>query len=227
MDEVEAYKKENEKDFGRFAEDNGLEGKPVLALLAGSRKQEIKDNLPMMVEAASVYEGQYELVLAAAPNIDPEFYGKVLRGSRVKILYGQTYRILHHACAALVTSGTATLETALFRVPQVVCYYTACGKLVSFLRRHILKVRYISLVNLVAGREVVRELVADGMSVGNIREELSRILPGGNGRTTMLQGYEEMAVKLGDTGAPAKAASLMLRLLKRGVGRKAPSDSCR
>ena len=177
LDEVEAYKRENEKDFGRFAEDNGLEGKPVLALLAGSRKQEIKDNLPMMVEAASVYEGQYELVLAAAPNIDPEFYGKVLRGSRVKILYGQTYRILHHACAALVTSGTATLETALFRVPQVVCYYTACGKLVSFLRRHILKVRYISLVNLVVGREVVRELVADGMSVGNIREELSRILP--------------------------------------------------
>ena len=220
-------KRENEKDFGRFAEDNGLEGKPVLALLAGSRKQEIKDNLPMMVEAASVYEGQYELVLAAAPNIDPEFYGKVLRGSRVKILYGQTYRILHHACAALVTSGTATLETALFRVPQVVCYYTACGKLVSFLRRHILKVRYISLVNLVAGREVVRELVADGMSVGNIREELSRILSGGNGRTAMLQGYEEMAVKLGDTGAPAKAASLMLRLLGRGVGRKAPSDSCR
>ena len=94
LDEVEAYKRENEKDFGRFAEDNGLEGKPVLALLAGSRKQEIKDNLPMMVEAASVYEGQYELVLAAAPNIDPEFYGKVLRGSRVKILYGQTYRIL-------------------------------------------------------------------------------------------------------------------------------------
>ena len=220
MDEVEAYKRENEKDFGRFAEDNGLEGKPVLALLAGSRKQEIKDNLPMMVEAASVYEGQYELVLAAAPNIDPEFYGKVLRGSRVKILYGQTYRILHHACAALVTSGTATLETALFRVPQVVCYYTACGKLVSFLRRHILKVRYISLVNLV-------ELVADGMSVGNIREELSRILPGGNGRTAMLQGYEEMAVKLGDTGAPAKAASLMLRLLERGVGRRATSDSCR
>ena len=118
-----------------------MEGKPVLALLAGSRKQEIKDNLPMMVEAASVYAGQYELVLAAAPNIDPEFYGKVLRGSRVKILYGQTYRILHHACAALVTSGTATLETALFRVPQVVCYYTACGKLVSFLRRHILKVQ--------------------------------------------------------------------------------------
>ena len=227
LDEVEAYKRENEKDFGRFAEDNGLEGKPVLALLAGSRKQEIKDNLPMMVEAASVYEGQYELVLAAAPNIDPEFYGKVLRGSRVKILYGQTYRILHHACAALVTSGTATLETALFRVPQVVCYYTACGKLVSFLRRHILKVRYISLVNLVAGREVVRELVADGMSVGNIREELSRILPGGNGRTAMLQGYEEMAVKLGDTGAPAKAASLMLRLLERGVGRRATSDSCR
>ncbi len=220
LDEVEAYKRENGKDFGRFAEDNGLGGKPVLALLAGSREQEIKGNLPMMAEAASAYAGRYELVLAAAPDIDPGLYGKVLRDGRVKILYGQTYRVLRHACAALVTSGTATLEAALFRVPQVVCYHTACGKLVSFLRRHVLKVRYVSLVNLVAGREVVKELVADGMSVGSMREELARILPGGDGRDAMLRGYEEVAAKLGDTGAPAKAASLMLRLLGHGAGRE-------
>ncbi len=220
LDEVEAYKRENEKDSERFVKDNGLEGKPVLALLAGSRKQEIKDNLPVMVEAASVYEGQYELVLAAAPDIEPDFYGKMLRGSRVRILYGQTYRILHHACAALVTSGTATLETALFRVPQVVCYHTACGRLVSFLRRHILKVRHVSLVNLVAGREVVKELVADGMNVENVRGNLPRILPGGDGRAAILRGYEEVAAKLGATGAPAKAATLMIRLLERGVGRR-------
>ena len=215
LDEVEAYKKENEKDFGRFAEDNGLEGKPVLALLAGSRKQEIKDNLPMMVEAASVYAGQYELVLAAAPNIDPEFYGKVLRGSRVKILYGQTYRILHHACAALVTSGTATLETALFRVPQVVCYYLTCGKFVSFLRRHVLKVKYISLVNLIAGREVVKELVADTMTVENIQVELARLLSNEKCRQKILKEYEHMARLLGPAGAPRHAAREMVKLLKK------------
>ncbi len=218
LDEVEAYKQENGRDFGRFAEDNGLGGKPVLALLAGSRKQEIKDNLPAMVEAASAFGEQCEPVVAAAPGISPGFYGEVLRGTRVKVLYGQTYRVLHHACAALVTSGTATLEAALFRVPQVVCYHTVCGRLVSFLRRHVLKVRYVSLVNLVAGREVVRELVADGMTAENVRDELSLVLPGEGGRAAMLQGYEEVARKLGDTGASARAASLMLRLLGRGVG---------
>ena len=217
LDEVEAYKAEHGEDFASFVGGNSLTGKPVLALLAGSRKQEIKDNLPMMVEAASVYADRYELVLAAAPNIAPEFYAKVLGKAKVAILYGQTYRILSHATAALVTSGTATLETALFRVPQVVCYYTACGRLVSFLRRRILKVRYISLVNLVAGREVVSELVADGMTVANLRGELARILPGGEKRAAMLQGYEEVAARLGGTGAPAKAASLMLDLLGRGA----------
>ena len=101
------------------------------------------------------------------------------------------------------------------RVPQVVCYYTACGRVVSFLRRHLLKVKFVSLVNLIAGREVVRELVADGMTVRNIRRELIRILPGGEGRDMMLWGYEDMVVRLGDTGAPVKAAEMMVRLLER------------
>ena len=215
LDEVSSYRKTTDDTFARFVEDNGLTGKPLVALLAGSRKQEIKDNLPIMAEAVSVYAEDYEVVLAAAPNIPEDFYAGVLHGRRLRIVYGQTYRVLSHACVALVTSGTATLETALFRVPQVVCYYTACGRLVSFLRRHLLKVKYISLVNLVAGDEVVRELVADGMTVGHVRRELAALLPGRRGREVMLQGYEAMAARLGEPGAPAKAAELMVALLSR------------
>ena len=123
--------------------------------------------------------------------------------------------MLRHSEAALVTSGTATLETALFRVPQVVCYYTAAGKLVSFLRRHILKVKYISLVNLVSGSEVVTELVADGMTVDNIRRELSAIIEGGFRRMQMLSGYDRMIQILGTPGASERAAKLMVKYLKK------------
>ena len=115
----------------------------------------------------------------------------------------------------MVTSGTATLETALFRVPQVVCYYTPVGKLVSFLRRHILKVKFISLVNLIADREVVKELVADTMTVGNMQEELSKLLENKEYKNRMLAGYEYMADRLGPAGAPQHAAHEMLELLKK------------
>lgn len=216
LDEVTAYLHDHDDDsWERFCADLHLSGRKVLALLAGSRRQEIKDNLALMCQAAEPYAQEYELVLAAAPNIEEDYYRKVLGGRKVHIVYNATYRVLHHATAALVTSGTATLETALFRVPQVVCYYTACGRVVSFLRRRLLKVPFISLVNLVAGREVVRELVADGMTVANLRQALAGILPGGAQRETMLQGYQEMACRLGKPGAPHEAARLMLELLAR------------
>ena len=131
-----------------------------------------------------------------------------------QIVFGETYPLLQHATAALVTSGTATLETALFRVPQVVCYYTAAGKLVSFLRRHILKVKYISLVNLIAGKEVVTELVADGMTVPNIRKELRAILPSGMQRTRMLEDYDRLIAILGEPGASGRAAGQIVQLLR-------------
>lgn len=212
LDEVTAYMRQ-EDCFEDFARENDLDGRPVIALLAGSRKQEIKDNLPLMLKAVSAYSDCFTVVLAAAPGIDTGYYHGILGNADVKVLYGQTYRVLRYACAALVTSGTATLETAIFRVPQVVCYYTACGKLVSFLRRHILKVKYISLVNLVADKEVVKELVADGMTVENVRHELGQILPGGGKRESMLAGYEEVARRLGEEGASRKAAGEMLRAL--------------
>lgn len=214
VDEVTAYKESNPKDFDKFIVDNQLENKPVIALLAGSRKQEIKDNLPDMLKAASAFP-DYQLVLAGAPGIAPEYYDKYVGQSRVKIIFGQTYRLLQHAEAALVTSGTATLETALFRVPQVVCYYTPIGKVISFLRRHILTVKFISLVNLIADREVVKELVADTMTVQNMKVELGNLLENKEYRDKMLAEYERMAERLGPAGAPRHAAREMRKLLKK------------
>ena len=212
VDAVDDFRKNGQETFSEFIAVNGLENRPIIALLAGSRRQEIKDNLSCMIEAARSFP-QYQFVVAGAPGIEPDFYKQYIDSS-TKIVFGQTYRLLQQAEAALVTSGTATLETALFRVPQVVCYYTAAGKLVSFLRRHILKVKYISLVNLIADREVVTELVADGMTVANIKKELAKIVPGGSGRPLMLSEYDRLIAILGEPGASERAASQITALLK-------------
>lgn len=212
VDAVDDFRKNGEEAFSEFIAANGLENRPIIALLAGSRRQEIKDNLSRMIEAARSFP-QYQFVVAGAPGIEPDFYKQYIDSS-TKIVFGQTYRLLQQAEAALVTSGTATLETALFRVPQVVCYYTAAGKLVSFLRRHILKVKYISLVNLIADCEVVTELVADGMTVANIKKELAKIVPGGSGRSLMLSEYDRLIAILGEPGASERAASQITALLK-------------
>ena len=214
VDEVAAYQETNPKDFAAFIAANQLENKPVIALLAGSRKQEIKDNLPDMLKAASAFP-DYQLVLAGAPGITPEYYEKYVGQANVKIIFGQTYRILQHADAALVTSGTATLETALFRVPQVVCYHTPIGKVISFLRRHILTVKYISLVNLIADCEVVKELVADTMTVKNMQCELANLLENEVYKKEMLTGYDYVAERLGPAGAPCHAAHGIVKLLKK------------
>ena len=214
VDAVDSFLRTDTETKEQFCQRLNLESsRPIIALLAGSRKQEIKDNLSRMMEASRSFP-QYQFVIAGAPGIAPEFYSHYLTDG-AKIVFGETYRLLRHSEAALVTSGTATLETALFRVPQVVCYYTAAGKLVSFLRRHILKVKYISLVNLVSGSEVVTELVADGMTVDNIRSELSAIIEGGSRRIQMLSGYDRMIQILGTPGASERAAKLMVKYLKK------------
>ena len=214
VDEVTLFRAEHPETFDGFVRENNLDSKPIIALLAGSRKQEIKDNLPDMIRAASAFP-EYQLVLAGAPGISPDYYHEYVGDAKVKILFGQTYRLLQQAEVALVTSGTATLETALFRVPQAVCYHTPIGKVISFLRRHILTVKYISLVNLIANREVVKELVADTMTVEQARAELERILYDKDYRQRMLDGYEYMAARLGDAGAPKRAAKKMVRLLRK------------
>lgn len=216
VDAVDAFQQGNLETQEAFVASNGWEDKPIVALLAGSRKQEIKDNLPLMLEAAKDFIKDHQLVLAGAPSMDVSSYQPYLREDvPVKIVFGQTYRLLTHAQAALVTSGTATLETALFRVPQVVCYYTPIGKVISFLRRHILKVKYISLVNLVANKEVVRELVADTMTVSNVRAELDALLNDEAYRAQMLAEYDRMNQILGPAGASRQAAIKMIECLKK------------
>ena len=185
----------------------------LIALLAGSRKQEIKDNLPAMIEATRHLADRYDLVLAGAPGIESSYYEQFLKGSKVRMVKNETFALLSQATAALVTSGTATLETCMFRVPQVVCYKTPLAKLIGFLKRRLLKVPYVSLVNLIANREVVKELVADTFSVDNIRRELETILPGGSKREEMLKDYEEIHRLLGESDAPEKAARVMIDTL--------------
>ena len=209
-DEVKEFLEER----GKWKEERGKrkEIKPIIALLAGSRKQEIKDNLPTMIQAAKKFEQDYELVLAGAPSIDDAYYNQFIAGTNVRLVKNQTYQLLSEAHAALVTSGTATLETALFRVPQVVCYETPLPRLIGWLRKKVLKVKYISLVNLIADREVVRELVADTFTLDNISHELEVILSGPQ-REQMLKGYEDVWARLGKENAPRNAARIMIELL--------------
>ena len=200
-----------------FCQRNGLSSKPIIALLAGSRKQEIKDNLPSMLEAARHFE-DYQMVVAAAPSITESYYKKYLGDSEAKMVKTQTYELLSHATVALVTSGTATLETALLNVPQVVCYETPVPKLIRFAFKHIIKVRFISLVNLIADKEIVQELLADRFSIRNIANELYRILPGQTSRERMLADYQLVRDRLGNEVAPDNAARIMVeKLLGRQI----------
>lgn len=212
VDAVMTFKSKNSIQFEEFCNDNGLSDKPIIALLAGSRKQEIKDNLPMMIEATKEFSKEYQIIIAGAPGIDKEYYSNYTDGN-IKILFDKTYQILSFAKMALVTSGTATLETSLFRVPQIVCYYTPLGKFVSFLRRHILKVKYISLVNLIANKEVVKELVADGMTIENIKKEAKAIIYNNEYKNNMLNEYDRIIEILGTESASSKAASAIIKKL--------------
>lgn len=213
-DEVRQFRDSYTESLEEFCHANHLDkNKPIIALLAGSRKQEIKDNLPAMIQAASCYP-DCQPVLAGAPSIEDAYYEEYLTGTNVALVKNKTYPLLAHAAAALVTSGTATLETALFDVPQVVCYKTPVPWLIRFAFKHIIKVKYISLVNLIADREVVRELFADRFTFANIVKELGLILPGGGARQNMLADYAEVRQRLGDHVAPDNAARIMVSLLK-------------
>ncbi len=211
-EEVDNFRHVYSESKDEFCQRNGLSSKPIIALLAGSRKQEIKDNLPSMLEAARHFE-DYQMVVAAAPSIAESYYKKYLGDSEAKMVKTQTYELLSHATVALVTSGTATLETALLNVPQVVCYETPVPKLIRFAFKHIIKVRFISLVNLIADKEIVQELLADRFSIRNIANELYRILPGQPSRERMLADYQLVRDRLGSEVAPDNAARIMVEKL--------------
>ncbi len=201
-----------EETFEQFTAECGLDNRPIIALLAGSRVSEIKENLPQMIEAAEAFP-DYQLVIAGAPGITPEFYAPYLQGHAVQVVWGKTYRLLQQSQAALVTSGTATLETALLRVPQVVCYWTGGGKLFYKAFEKVLSVSYVSLVNLIADAPVVCELLGYRATVENIRQELSLLFNPAH-RQKMLAGYDVVAERLGEPGAPHRAARLIVEALR-------------
>lgn len=216
-DEVRRFKSIYQCSRKQFLENLGLSDKPVVALLAGSRLQEIKDNLPRML-AVSRRHPEYHFLLAGAPGIEQSYYDRWLdpeKDGNVRLLFSRTYEILSQSRAALVTSGTATLETALFGVPQAVCYYFRMGPLVRQLKKLVLSVQYISLVNLIAGREVVRELIGDLMNTDRMEKELDLLLKEGAYRQEMLQGYDEVAERLGQGTAPDEAALEILSRIRK------------
>ena len=228
VDEVDDYRRLHYADLPEeFAGQNGLNpAKKIIAVLAGSRKQEINYNLRrMLIAARPLVKKGYQLVVAGAPNIDDNIYMRnipaaMLESGEARIVSCKTYALLGFATSALVTSGTATLETALFKVPQVVCYYIPMGRIIAFLRKKLLKVKYISLVNLIAGHKIVRELVADGMTVKNVRAELERITLDETCRAEMTKGYEELACILGGVGASARAAQEITACLQKRMEAK-------
>lgn len=208
VDAVDAFRQKQLAHPDSFRKDEELDNRPILALLAGSRRQEIKDNLPTMLAVAASYPN-HQAVIAGAPGIEQAFYRKYMGDSVCKIVFDKTYSLLQHSNAALVTSGTATLETALFRVPQVVCYYVKAGKVASFIFRHFFHTKYISLVNLIAGREIVQELFGARFSYREIHDELGRILNDADYRNRMIAGYDSIIRLLGQPGASQRAARLI------------------
>ena len=191
---------------------------PIIACLPGSRKQEILKKLPVMLEASLFFE-DYQFVVAEAPGLDPEFYDQILKSyPHVGRVRNQTYSLLQFAQAACVTSGTATLETALFGVPEVICYK---GSAISYqIAKRLIKVKYISLVNLIMDRPVVKELIQDDMNTGNIVQELRKLLSDENTRTRLHRDYMELHELLSQGGnASEKAAELIVEFIKNKVGK--------
>lgn len=202
-----------QETFEEFVTANGLSGKPVIALLAGSRKQELKFVLPCMLKMIPHFP-DYEFVIAGAPSMSEEDYVPYLGERKIRIVYGQTYRLVSQAKAALVTSGTATLETALLKTPQVVCYAGEGGTFSYWLFRTFVKVNYISLVNLILNKEAVKELLMQKLNEKNLLQELSRILTDHRVRRQMEADCDEIERKMGKAGASRRFAALMVRDLK-------------
>ena len=207
LDAIQRY--EEEQSAGKFILRNDLSTKPIIAVLPGSRRQEIAKKLPVMLKSIENIS-DYQIVVAGAPSIDESYYAEFLQ-ENTKIVFGQTYDLLANSVAAIVTSGTATLETALFKVPEVVCYKSSP---VSYhIAKRLVKIKYISLVNLIMDREVVKELIQGDCTSEKIRFELNRILPGGESRSKMEKDFTELSQILGGGGASKKVAQYLLKTI--------------
>lgn len=198
-----------------FRDQNQLDPeKPIITLLPGSRKQEVQKMLSLMLSITNSFPN-YQFVIAGAPSLEADFYRSFIKSSQVGLVFNKTYDLLSISHAALVTSGTATLETALFKVPQVVCYR---ANWISYqIAKRIITLKYISLVNLIMDREVVKELIQNELNIKNLEKELSKILKGPH-RVSQLEAYASLEQKLGGKGASKKAAALIVESARKGMG---------
>jgi len=213
IDEL-AHRPNQEETFAEFILKNKLKDKPVIALLAGSRRQEIKRILPVLAIVSRRFS-EYQFVIAGAPSQSQALYDEVLGKTAIPVVFGQTYELLKQSTAALVASGTATLETAYINIPQVVCYRIEAGRLGTWVKDQLVKIPFISLVNLIAGREIVKELFQQYCTPDTVSEELNKILTDRIYREAMLAGYAEVLADLGGPGCAERAASLMIELLSK------------
>ena len=212
VDEL-AVRPNKDQTYREFIEENCLADQPIVALLAGSRKQEIKLILPTLTKVASLFP-EYQFVIAGAPSLPLSLYQENMTTAKIPVLFGKTYELLQQSRAAVVASGTATLETAVINVPQVVCYIIELGRFTSLLRKIFLKIRWISLVNLVMNKEIVKEFFQENCKPAAVAGELKKILEDTAYREEMLQNYKLMLAKLGPPGCAERAAEEMVGLLK-------------
>ena len=213
VDSVSAFTSSHQPDVDAFRQKHGLDGRPVLALLPGSRRSEIKGNLPLMLDAAAQFPA-YQVVVAGAPGVTMDLYDTLVHKG-TPLVFNETYPLLLHAYAALVTSGTATLETALFEVPQVVCYAVNVGWVANLVFSLFMKVQHISLVNLIAEKELVTELMGGKLSRKRIISALRPLLGDTQERGAMLRGYASMKEALGGPGAAVRTAESIVSSLRK------------
>jgi len=207
MDAIEI----KEADFKKFKKSYNLKDKEIIALLPGSRKQEIKHNFPLMIKTAEFFP-EYQFVVAAASSLEKSVFQKYIKNKNIKLIYNNTYDILRHSKAAIVTSGTATLEAAVLNVPELVCYK---GEHISYqIAKRLVKVDFISLVNLVMKKEVIKEFIQYNMTLENIVSELKQILNNTVYRKKMLSHFEEMRSLLGGRGASERTADIIVKSLQ-------------
>ena len=219
-DEVREFSENAEQsEKSEHSENSAHSDRPIVALLCGSRRQEVKDNLPTMLRIADHLHDDYTFVVAGAPAIERDYYNTFLEGHHAQMVTNQTYALLAKAHAALVTSGTATLETALFGVPQVVCYNMQMRHVMGWIARRLIKVKWVSLVNLIANREVVPELLADEFSEQGIEQALKTILAG-PARQEMLDGYQEVRQRLQMHGAQGTSSQNVARLIVQFISKQ-------
>ena len=210
LDEVEEIL--TNKTFKQFTDENKLSEKPIIAILPGSRLQEIHTLLPKMLKAASSFP-DYQIVITAAPNIGNKEYNKFIKDYKVKLVYNKTYEVLQQSKIAFLASGTVSLEAAIIGCPQIVCYTMAGGRPFSFLARRILKIKWVSLVNLILNHESVKELLQEDFTVKNLRKETKKLLEEKEYREKIMMDYKKLRNQLGKSGSAKNTAEIMISLL--------------